>query len=282
MPRWRAITARRAFRRGPRKPRDKAKVEACVGIVERWLFGRLRNQIFYSLAELNAAIAALIARLNDERVLRQFGRTRRQLFEELDAPLLTPLPTEPYVHAEWQARRVGLDYHVEVAHHFYSVPHRYARQPVEARLTARTVEIFIRGERIAVHMRGSGNGRHTTLPEHMPSSHRRFADWTLAKILTESGRVGPCAQLLCEKILEDRPHPEQGFRSCMGILGLEKHFGAQRLEAAALRALEIGARNYGSVKSILEKGLDGQPLRPRDSDHQPIDHGNIRGPDYYN
>ncbi|MCT0215288.1 IS21 family transposase [Synechococcus sp. CS-1330] len=266
----------------PRKPRDKAKVEACVGIVERWLFGRLRNQIFYSLAELNAAIAALIARLNDERVLRQFGRTRRQLFEELDAPLLTPLPTEPYVHAEWQARRVGLDYHVEVARHFYSVPHRYARQPVEARLTARTVEIFIRGERIAVHMRGSGNGRHTTLPEHMPSSHRRFADWTLAKILTESGRVGPCAQLLCEKILEDRPHPEQGFRSCMGILGLEKHFGAQRLEAAALRALEIGARNYGSVKSILEKGLDGQPLRPRDSDHQPIDHGNIRGPDYYN
>ena len=266
----------------PRKPRDKAKVEACVGIVERWLFGRLRNQIFYSLAELNTAIAALIARLNDERVLRQFGRTRRQLFEELDAPLLMPLPTEPYVHAEWQARRVGLDYHVEVARHFYSVPHRYARQPVEARLTARTVEIFIRGERIAVHMRGSGNGRHTTLPEHMPSSHRRFADWTLAKILTESGRVGPCAQLLCEKILEDRPHPEQGFRSCMGILGLEKHFGAQRLEAAALRALEIGARNYGSVKSILEKGLDGQPLRPRDSDHQPIDHGNIRGPDYYN
>lgn len=266
----------------PRKPRDKAKVEACVGIVERWLFGRLRNQIFYSLAELNAAIAALIARLNDERVLRQFGRTRRQLFEELDAPLLMPLPTEPYVHAEWQARRVGLDYHVEVAHHFYSVPHRYARQPVEARLTARTVEIFIRGERIAVHMRGSGNGRHTTLPEHMPSSHRRFADWTLAKILTESGRIGPCAQLLCEKILEDRPHPEQGFRSCMGILSLEKRFGAQRLEAAALRALEIGARNYGSLKSILEKGLDGQPLRPRDSDHQPIDHGNIRGPDYYN
>jgi transposase len=260
---------------------SKAKVEACVGIVERWLFGRLRNQVFYSLAELNAAIAALIARLNDDRVLRQFGRTRRQLFEELDAPLLTPLPSEPYVHAEWRTRRVGLDYHVEVEHHLYSVPHRFARKPVEARLTARTVEIFVSGERIAVHMRGSGNGRHTTLPEHMPSSHRRFADWTREKIMAEARRVGPCALLLCEKILEDRPHPEQGFRSCMGILGLEKRFGAARLEAAALRALEIGARNYPSLKSILEKGLDGQPLRRADSDPPPIDHGNIRGPGYY-
>lgn len=265
----------------PRRPRDKAKVEACVGIVERWLFGRLRNQVFYSLAELNAAIAVLIARLNDERVMRQFGRTRRQLFEELDAPLLTALPAEPYVYAEWRARRVGLDYHVEVEHHFYSVPHRYAKKPVEARFTARTVEIFHNGERIAVHMRGGGNGRHTTVPDHMPSSHRRFVGWTQEKILAEAERIGTCAQLLCEKILQDRPHPEQGFRSCMGILGLEKRFGAARLEAAALRALEIGARNYPSVKSILEKQLEGQPLPRSDENHQPIDHGNIRGPGYY-
>ncbi|WP_188062684.1 IS21 family transposase [Sphingobium sp. KCTC 72723] len=265
----------------PRRPRDKAKVEACVGIVERWLFGRLRNVIFYSLAELNAAIALLIARLNDERVLRHFGQTRRQLFEALDAPLLTPLPAEPYVFAEWRARRVGIDYHVEVEHHFYSVPHRFARKPVEARLTARTVEIFLNGERIAAHMRGSGNGRHTTVPDHMASAHRRYADWTLEKILAESARIGPCAQLLCEKILEDRPHPEQGFRSCKGILGLEKRFGAARLEAAAQRALEIGSRNFPSLKSILEKGLEGQPLSPAPGDHQPIEHGNIRGSSYY-
>ena len=237
--------------------------------------------MFYNLAELNAAIAVLIARLNDERVMRQFGRTRRQLFEELDAPLLTALPAEPYVYAEWRARRVGLDYHVEIEHHFYSVPHRYAKKPVEARFTARTVEIFHNGERIAVHMRGSGNGRHTTVPDHMPSSHRRFVGWTQEKILAEAERIGTCAQLLCEKILQDRPHPEQGFRSCMGILGLEKRFGAARLEAAALRALEIGARNYPSVKSILEKQLEGQPLPRSDENHQPIDHGNIRGPGYY-
>jgi len=265
----------------PRRPRDKAKVEACVGIVERWLLGRLRHRTFYSLADLNATIGELIGRLNDERVLRQFGKTRRQMFEELDAPQLTPLPAEPYVHAEWRLRRVGLDYHVEVERHFYSVPYRHARKQVEARVTTRTVEIFLDGQRIAAHMRGSGNGRHSTVPEHMPSSHRRFADWTLEKLRDAAARIGPMTQLLCEKILEERPHPEQGFRSCLGILRLERRYGAPRLEAAALRALEIGARNYPSIKSILEKGLDSQPLRTRHSTDEPIAHGNIRGSQYY-
>lgn len=265
----------------PRRPRDKAKVEACVGIVERWLLGRLRNRVFTSLAELNAAIAELLGQLNDERVLRQFGKTRRQLFEELDQPQLTPLPTTPYVHAQWCLRRVGLDYHVEVERHFYSVPYRHARTQVEVRLTARTVEIFVGGQRIAAHVRGSGNGRHTTVADHMPSSHRRFADWTLEKLREAAVRIGPMAQLLCEKILEERPHPEQGFRSCLGILQLERRFGRERLEAAASRALDIGARNYPSVKSILEKGLDGQPLRGPAEAIEPVVHSNIRGSHYY-
>lgn len=264
----------------PRRPRDKAKVEACVGIVERWLFGRLRNRVFYSLAELNAAIDDLLRRLNDDRVLRQYGRTRRQLFNELDAPLLKPLPAEPYVHAEWRKRRVGLDYHVEVERHHYSVPYRFARREVEARVTARTIEIFLEGERIAVHMRGSGNGRHTTTPEHMPSSHRRYGEWTPARIQSEASRIGPMLRILVDKIMEDRPHPEQGYRSCLGIIRLKNRFGAERLEAAALRALEIQARNYPSVKSILEKGLDSVPARSR-GDHEPIAHGNIRGSKYY-
>lgn len=264
----------------PRRPRDKAKVEACVGIVERWLFGRLRHQTFRSLADLNRAIADLLRRLNEERVLRQYGRTRRQLFEELDAPLLTPVPAEPYVYAEWRTRRVGIDYHVEIDKHHYSVPHRYARRQVEARITARTIELFLDGQRIAAHMRGSGNGRHTTIDEHMPSSHRRYLEWTPEKIRSEASRIGPMMRMLVDKIMEDRPHPEQGYRSCLGIIGLEKRYGAVRLEAAALRALEIHARNYPSVKSILEKGLDGLPMRTR-SDHEPIAHGNIRGSDYY-
>lgn len=269
----------------PRKPRDKAKVEACVGIVERWLLGRLRNRIFYSLAELNAAIAQCMALLNDVRVVRQYGKTRRQMFGEIDAPNLKPLPIDPWVHAQWKRCRVGLDYHIALDRHHYSVPCRFARREVEARFTARTVEIFLGGERIAVHMRGSGNGRHTTIPEHMPSSHRRYSEWTPARIREEAVRIGPMLSMLVEKIIEGRPHPEQGYRSCLGIIGLEKRFGAERLEAAALRALEIQARNYPSVKSILEKGLDKVPVpksfRQNDEGREPIDHVNIRGSRYY-
>jgi len=264
----------------PRKPRDKAKVEACVGIVERWLFGRFRKRIFCSLAEVNAAIAECMADLNDVRVLRQFGKTRRQLFEEVDEPNLKPLPHEPWVHAEWRRCRVGLDYHIAIERHHYSVPHRFARREVEARITARTVEVFLGSERIAVHMRGSGNGRHTTVPEHMPSSHRRYGEWTPAKIREEARRIGPMLSLLVEKIIESRPHPEQGYRSCLGIIGLEKRFGAERLEAAAQRALEIEARNYPSVKSILEKGLDSIPAS-KAPEREPILHANLRGSDYY-
>lgn len=264
----------------PRRPRDKAKVEACVGIVERWLLGRLRNRIFYSLAEVNAAIAECMALLNDMRVLRQYGRTRRQLFDEIDVPNLKPLPAEPWVHAEWRRCRVGLDYHIAIERHHYSVPCRFARREVEVRVTARTVEIFLGSERIAAHMRGSGNGRHTTVCEHMPSSHRRYREWTPAKIREEAARIGPMLSLLVEKIIESRPHPEQGYRSCLGIIGLARRFGPERLEAAALRALEIEARNYPSVKSILEKGLDKVPVR-QTPERAPILHTNIRGSGYY-
>jgi transposase len=151
---------------------------------------------------------------------------------------------------------------------------------VEARVTARTIELYHKGERIAAHMRGSGNGRHTTIAEHMPSSHRRFADWTIERITRETEAIGPCAALLCEKILADRPHPEQGFRACLGIVRLAKSFGRVRVEAACSRALDIGARTYGSVKSILDNGLDRVAATDRASDWS-IDHPNIRGPRYY-
>ncbi|TCU49304.1 hypothetical protein EDF58_1289 [Novosphingobium sp. PhB57] len=181
--------------------------------------GRLRNRIFYSLAGVNAAIAECLADLNDRRVLRQSGKTRRHLFNEVDVPNLKPLPAEPWVHAEWRRCRVGLDYHIAIDRHHYSVPHRFARREVEARFTASTVEIFLGGERIAVHMRGSGNGRHTTVPERMPSSHRRYGEWTPPKIREEASRIGPMLSLLVEKVIEAKPHPEQGYRSCLGIIG---------------------------------------------------------------
>ena len=160
-------------------------------IIERWLLGRLRHRRFYSLAELNAAIGELLRQLNDERPLRRLGVTRRALLEELDRSHLKQLPAEPYCVAEWRLRRVGIDYHIEVDAHFYSVPHRFARYEVEVRLTPQTVEIFLKGERIAAHRRGSGNHGHTTLSEHMPSSHRRYADWTIERIRRTAASIRP-------------------------------------------------------------------------------------------
>lgn len=265
----------------PRRPRDKAKVEVGVLIMERWILGRLRNRQFHSLGELNEAIRGLLVRINDERPIRRLGVTRRQLLEEVDRPALKPLPAEPYVFAEWRARRVGIDYHVDVNKHYYSVPHRFARAEVEVRLTGRSVEVFARGERIAVHLRSSGNGKHTTVQEHMPSSHRRYANWTLDRIRTDAAAIGPSTAALCDLILEHRPHPEQGFRACLGIVRLVKPFGNARVEAAATRALDIGAMTYGSVRSILDNNLDRHSAGQRGPDGVTILHPNIRGPRYY-
>lgn len=266
----------------PRRPRDKAKVEQAVLVVERWLLGRFRNRIFYSLAEVNTAIGEVLERLNEERPIRRLGATRRQLLEEIDRPALKALPASPYVFAEWRIRRVSLDYHVEVEAHYYSVPYRFARAEVEVRFTARTVEIFHRGERIAAHQRMSGNHKHTTVPEHMASSHRRYAGWTIERIRKDATSIGPATAALCNLILEQRSHPEQGFRACLGIIRLAGSYGRERLEAAATRAIDIGARTYGSVKSILANNLDRRPATKRSADEAPILHSNIRGPRYYN
>ncbi len=265
----------------PRKPKDKAKVEVGVQVVERWILARLRNRRFFSLAELNQAIAELLGRLNG-RITRHLGASRRQLYEEIDRPALKPLPDQAYQYAEWKQRRAGLDYHVEVAKHYYSVPHSLAKQKLWARITDRTVEIFHNGKRVAAHIRGSSNRRHTTVTEHMPSSHRRYAQWTPARIRSQAAFIGPNTETLVDVIMRNRPHPEQGFRSAVGILRLAKTHGSERLEAAAKRALEIGAASYSSVASILKNNLDRrQPSSKRTTDEPAIDHTNIRGPRYF-
>ena len=187
---WRPITARRSCRRGRGGPRDKAKVEVGVLVVERWILARLRNRRFFSLSELNRAIGELVADLN-ARPMRRLGVSRRDLFVELDRPALKSLPAEPYEYAEWRPRRVGLDYHVDIDGHYYSVPHRLIREQLDARITAHTVELFRKGERVAVHLRGAGRGRHTTIAEHMPSAHRRYAEWTIERIGAEAAAIGP-------------------------------------------------------------------------------------------
>ena len=181
----------------PRRPRDKAKVEQAVLMVERWLLGRLRHRTFHSLAEVNAAIADLLTRLNEERADPAARRYPPQALGG-DRPAGSEgLAGEPLRVRSWRICRVSIDYHVEVEAHYYSVPHRFVRAEVEVRFTVRTVEIFHRGERIAAHQRMSGNHKHTTVPEHMASSHRRYAGWTIERIRKEAAMIGPATAALC-------------------------------------------------------------------------------------
>jgi transposase len=261
----------------PYKPRDKAKVEVGVQVVQRWILARLRNRKFFSLAELNQAICALVDELN-VRPMRGWGTTRRALYEQVDRPALRELPPTPYEYAVWKRCRVNLDYHVEIEKHFYSVPFRLLREEVEARITTKTVEIFHRGKLVATHLRSPRQYRPTTLADHMPSSHRRYRDWTHERILREAAAIGDDTAALVEIILRSRPHPEQGFRSCIGILGLAKRYDAERLDAACARALGLGTRSYSSVAAILKNARENKPKEPE----QPgLLHENLRGPGYY-
>ena len=264
----------------PRKPRDKAKVEVAVQIAQRWILARLRDRRFFSLAELNVAIRALVDELN-ARLMRKLGASRREFFETIDRPALMPLPSEPYQYAEWRRARVAPDYHVELHGHFYSVPSRLIRQAVEVRTTQATVEVFHRGVRVASHARSPVRRRHTTIPEHMPSAHRRYAFWTPARLLAAAKKIGPSTVALCEAIMRAKPHPEQGFRSCLGILSLGRSYGPVRLEAACRRGVVIGAASYRSIASILKTGLDKAFMPDPEPDADPIHHGNIRGRGYY-
>jgi transposase len=264
-----------------RKPKDKAKVEVAVQIVERWILARLRHQRFTSLAELNGAIRALVDDLN-HRPMRKLKTTRRALFEAVEKSALKPLPVEPYAYAEWKIRRVSLDYHIDIDGHYYSAPHRFLREKVEVRVAARTVEIFHAGERIAAHMREGGAGRHTTQPDHMPEHHRTLAGWTIDKVIGDAERIGPATAMLVRAIFDDRRHREQGLRACLGIVRLARQYGAARLEAACVRGLDIGARSYGSIRSILDNKLDQRAPSKRGHDAgAPIFHPNLRGPRYY-
>jgi len=267
----------------PASPRDKAKVEGGVLIAERWILGRLRNVTCFSLDEMNAQIRALLVELNG-REMKRYGKSRQQLFAELDQPALAPLPTARFTYGDWRFGTVGLDYHVNVDHHDYSVPYTLAEEHVESRLTATTVEVYFKGERRAVHVRSFDYGGTTTLVEHMPASHRKYREESVADLTAWAARVGPCTHALVRAILDERRHPEHGFRSCRGLKALTKRYTPERIEAACERALVAGARSYRNVESILRHGLDQQPLSdavPPGEAPPPLDHENIRGPDYY-
>jgi transposase len=262
-----------------RHPKDKSKVEGGVLIVERWILASLRNRKFFSLEELNQVIREMIRGLNI-RPFKKLKGTRKEWFELFDKSELLPLPEAKYVYADWKKAVVNIDYHVELKGHYYSVPHAYRRERVEIRHTSATVEIFLGGQRIASHIRDYRLGKHTTVAQHMPKSHQSYLEWTPSRIIQWAGNIGPSAKKVAEIILTTKPHPEQGYRSCLGIISLGKRFGNDRLEAACRRAVEIGGKSYRSVRSILESGLDQKPLEPARTIPE-ITHANVRGPGYY-
>ena len=247
-------------------------------VVQRWILARLRHRRFFSLAELNSAIRALLGQLND-RPMRGWGTTRRALHQQVDRPALQQLPPTHYEYAEWKRCRVNLDYHVEIERHYYSVPFQLLRQTVEARITVKSVEIFHRGKLVATHLRSPRRHAASTVPDHMPSSHRRYADWTPDRFRRWAASVGPCTEALVTAILAHRPHPEQGFRTCLGILRLFRDLEPGRAEAVSARALQIGALTHKSVASILANRLGRRPDTGEPA--AVVDHANLRGPGYF-
>jgi len=263
-----------------RKARDKAKVEAGVLLVQRWILAALRNRTFFSLTELNEAMAELLEKLN-HKPFKKLPGSRKSLFESLDKPALKPLPQSPYQYAQWKKARVNIDYHIEVDRHYYSLPYQLAGKRLDVRITSKTIECFDKGRRVASHRRMYKPWAFTTLPEHMPKNHREYLKWTPSRLLNWAAKIGPSTAHLAQSVMDLKPHPQQGFRTILGILRLEKTYGADRLEAACQRALDIKARSYRSVASILKNGLDKRPALVREGDGPPLRHTNIRGAEYY-
>ena len=263
-----------------REPKDKAKVESGVQVVERWILARLRHQTFFSLAELNQAIGELLAELNN-RPMRHLGQSRRELFESLDRPALAPLPTQPYQFAHWKRARVHIDYHVEYDRHFYSVPYALIGKEVDIRATEQTVEVFYQRTRQASHLRSRLPGRYSTQREHMPPAHQAVSDWSPERFLAWAEEIGPLTGQLIAAVLDSRRHPQQAYRSCLGILSLAKRYGNDRLEAACRRALPAGIRSYKGLRNILDNKLDQLERDQPPAAPLPA-HANIRGERYYN
>jgi transposase len=263
-----------------RKPKDKAKVEVGVQVVERWILARLRDRTFFSLAELNQAIAKLLADLN-ERPMKHLGQSRRDMFAELDQPVLNPLPQRPYEFARWKKARVHIDYHVAYDKHYYSVPHTLIGKEVDIRATEKTIEIYYRRQRQASHVRRQTPGRFSTQRAHMPPAHQYIDGWSPERFQRWAGEIGSQTKALITAVLDGRRHPQQAYRTCLGLLGLAKRYGNDRLEAAARRALGAGIHSYKGVNNILKNKLDQLERDEPPATLLPA-HPNIRGKTYYN
>jgi transposase len=271
----------------PRKPRDKAKAEVAVQVAQRWIVAVLRNRTFHSLRELNAAIRECLDKLNS-RIMRHVGKSRQELFESLDRPALQPLPPTRYEFCEWKKATVNIDYHVEFDRHYYSVHHALIQNEVWIRAADHTVEILHRGKRVASHARSYVRGKYTTDPTHRPESHRAHAEWSPERLIAWGRSLAPSVGHVVEAILEDKPHPEQGYRACLGVIRLGKKYGKERLALACDKALRLRSPAYSTLKSMLERGQEAAPLPPRPEPRDPMPEQLqllaatlVRGKDYY-
>jgi transposase len=266
----------------PRKPRDKAKVESAVQVVQRWIVMRLRHRRFFSIVAINEAIRELLTYLNNRPFRKRREENRASLFAKLDRPALRPLPAERYDLSQWAQARVNIDYHVAFDGNWYSVPHTLTGETVEVRSTPATVEIFHRGKRVASHLRSRERNKAVSQNEHRPKSHQAHLEWPPSRMVQWAAKVGPHTAQLVERILDDKPHPEMGYRACLGIIRLAVKYSPARMENAAERAVLTGAVSYRSVKSILRNGLDAQPSPPTPPPPRSSpDHENLRGPQYF-
>jgi transposase len=242
-----------------RHPKDKAKVEAAVGLATRWILAVLRKRTFFSLLEANIAVAELLTRLNQKKFQKRPG-SRLSLFEELDKPLLRAVPSRPYEYCEFKKASVNIDYHFIFDEHIYSVPFRFRFAKVDLRITDTTIEVMLGGNRIASHTRKYAPGRFTTLPEHQPQHHRDYGDWSPGRMIQRGEKIGPGTAQLFAAVMASRAVAEQGFRTCQGILRLETLYGRERLEAACTRSLAVRGLSYKTVSSMLKANLESQPL----------------------
>jgi len=266
----------------PYRPRDKAKVEAAVLVAQRWLLAALRHHSFYSVEEINTALAQLLIKLND-RVMRHVKQSRRQLYERLDRPALKPLPPQRYQYAQWKQVKVNIDYHISFEDHFYSVPYTLIHETLWCRATHTIVELLHKDKRIASHPRSFVKYGYSTLCEHRPASHRAHLQWTPSRLIEWGRSVGPHTARVVEHVLQTKPHPEQGYRSVLGILRLSSKFGAERLERACEQALAIGSPAYRTIKTMLQKCMESAALpEPHaESNTEQLGTANVRGRRYY-
>jgi len=263
----------------PRHPKDKSKAENAVLFAERQILARLRNRTFFSLKEFNQAVLEELVVLN-QRPFQKLDGSRESWYEEMDKPALKPLPLRRYELAQWKKLKVNIDYHIELEKNYYSVPFQLVREQVDVRYTNSTVEIMHKGKRVASHTRHRGKGKPSTNPEHMPAAHRKYLEWSPSRIIKWAQKMGPHTAQMVEELMAKKDHPEQAYRSCLGLLSLGKKYGEGRLEAACQRSIGLSSFSYRSVKNILQNNMDR--LEPENQDENPLpDHENIRGAGYY-